>query len=42
MVDLLCHFGAELLSLVDVLIGLWRFDRDERFRMRPAPVRVRR
>ena len=42
MMDLFSVFGVELLVLADALYRLWRFDRDERMRMRLAPVRVRR
>ena len=40
MMDFLDLFGVDLLRLVSVVIDLWRIDREERFRMRPAPVRV--
>jgi hypothetical protein len=42
MMDPFSVFGVELLLLVDALYMLWRFDRDERARMRPVAVRVRR
>jgi hypothetical protein len=42
MMEFLCLFGGDLLELVYCIGQLWRWDRDERARMRPAPIRVRR